>query len=169
MTERLLSSEFVSAIILIIQIKSMKNIKLYILTCLTVFTLMACGGSDNSDESVVDPPTPEGRFYQQSVTLPSENADTTITLNNLSTSISSINGGADWLTALKQSYSSGAPSVRLKATDNESESERKCSLTITAQNGDQVVLAVIQQGVGQLPTGIDDSHNVITDQPAYSR
>ena len=75
---------------------------------------------------------------------------------------------------IKQNYTSGSPAISITATDNMkdgfSTDARSCTLTVKAINGDQVVLTVIQEGHQyELPkTGIDDSHNTPTDQPAYS-
>lgn len=117
---------------------------------------------------------PEGQTFQQSVTLPSEKADTTVTLEKLTSAIKNDGLGydSDWLTVIKQTYTSGSPSLRLTATDNvkddESTDARKCMVTVTATNGDKMLLTVTQDGAGR-KTGIDDSHDMPTDQPAYSR
>ena len=138
----------------------MKNYKLYLFAAMAIFLLAACGGDDK----------PEGeKTFQQSVTLSATNADETVILTGLTKEIDEIEGGADWLTVIKQAYSERAQSLRLKATDNDSENPRSCTLTITVTNGDKVVIAVTQHGAEKKTTGIDDSHDIVTDQPAYSR
>ena len=116
----------------------------------------------------------EGNVFQQTVTLPSEKADTTVALDNLKSAIKDdgLEYDADWLTVIKQGYTSGSPSLRLIATDNvkddESTNSRNCTVTVTAISGDKVLLSVTQEGE-ERKTGIDDSHDMPTDQPAYSR
>ena len=101
-----------------------------------------------------------------------EHADKTVTLTNLKTAIKDIEYNADWLTVIKQTYTSGSPSLRLTATanvkDGESTNSRSCTVTITANSGDKVLLNVTQQGA-ERKTGIDNPHDTPTDQPAYSR
>jgi len=114
-----------------------------------------------------------GQTFQQSVTLPAENAsNVSVTLNNLNSAIKDIEYDAEWLTVIKQTYTSGSPSPRLTATDNvkngETKSSRSCTVTVTANSGDKVLLGVTQEGA-ERKTGIDDSHDMPTDQPAYSR
>lgn len=154
----------------------MKNKVLYIMTSLTILLFAACGGggddNNGSSSTPVGPSTPEGKTYQQSVMLPAIGVDKEVSLNDLKTAIQKMEGDATWLSVSQQNYTSGSPAVRLIATDNVKDGEttntRSCNVTITAVNGDIVVLSVIQEGA-ESKTGIDDSHDVTTDQPAYSR
>lgn len=123
---------------------------------------MACCCHDN-----------EGQTFQQSVTLSAEKANNVlVTFNNLKSEIKDIKGGADWMTVIKRTYISGSPTVDLTATDNVKDGEttesRSCNLTVTDKNGDKVILSVTQEGA-ERRTGIEDSHDVPTEQPAYSR
>ena len=146
----------------------MKNFA-YILASMAVFLLTACGGGSSDDG---DGSTPDGQTNRQSVTLSATNADMVVTLNKLTTEIQTVTGAANWLTVIKESYTSGAPTLRLTATDNVKDGEttgnRSCNVTIIAKSGDKVILTVTQEG-SESKTGIDDSHDVMTDQPAYSR
>lgn len=146
---------------------SMKDIA-YILASMAVLLLTACGGgSSDDDESTID-----GHSYQQSETLPATDADEIIIISSLTTEINKVTGGAKWLTVLIEDYTSGSPSLRLIATDNVSDGKttqvRSCSLTISSLSGDKTILSVTQEGI-EMKTGIDDSHDIETDQPAYSR
>lgn len=140
------------------------------MTSLTILLFTACGGGDDNNGS--SSTTPEGKTYQQSVTLSATGANKEVSLYNLKAAIEKIEGGATWLSVLKQDYTSGSPALRLIATENvkdgEMTSARSCNVTITDVNGDKVILSVIQEGA-ESKTGIDDSHDVTTDQPAYSR
>ena len=143
-----------------------------LLAFMLVLVLVACGGDDKKEPSPLNPVEPEGKTYQQSEMLPAEDVDKTVTLTNLNTAIKDIEYNADWLTVIKQSYTSGSPSLRLTASDNvkdgETTSSRSCIVTVTANSSDKVLLTVTQEGA-ERKTGIDDSHNIPTDQPAYSR
>lgn len=107
--------------------------------------------------------------YQQSVGFGSwEAATQSVKLNNLNTAVNQIDteAGVDWLTVEKESYTSGSPSVKLTVTANDDTKERSTTVTVTAENGDKVVLTVKQ---AERTYGIDDPHNNQSDQPAYSR
>lgn len=114
-----------------------------------------------------DTPTHEPQTYQQAVQLASwEASEQTITLGNLTEAVSTVECGERWLAAEKLAYTSGSPQLKLTATANDDTAERKAMVTVTAVNGDKVLLAVTQAG---RTFGIDDIHNTESDQPAYSR
>lgn len=145
-----------------------------LLLCVWSLIMITSCGDDKKDES--DPFTDNGKVYAQTMFLPAEKASNVIyTFGDLRNAIKEIEGGAEWLMVIKQNYTSGSPAISLTATDNMkdgfSTDARNCTLTVKAINGDQVVLTVIQEGHQYEPpkTGIDDSHNTPTDQPAYSR
>ena len=145
----------------------MKNKVYYVIVSMAVLLLTACGGGSNDDDSIIDE-----QGYQQRVTLPATDADEIIIISSLTTEINKVTGGAKWLTVLIEDYTSGSPSLRLIATDNVSDGKttqvRSCSLTISSLSGDKTILSVTQEGI-EMKTGIDDSHDIETDQPAYSR
>ena len=158
-----------------IRVKTKRN-KIFslMLAFIAMMMLTACGGDDKKEPSPLNPvdPEPTGQTYQQTEMLPAEKADMTVTLTNLKTAIKDIEYNADWLTVIKQPYTSGSPTLRLTATDNvkdgASTDTRSCMVTVTAASGDKVQLSVTQQGA-ERRTGIEDSHDTPTDQPAYSR
>ncbi len=155
-----------------IRVKTKRNnIFALVLVFMSVLSMTSCG-DDKKETSPLNPVETEGKTYQQSVTLDAEKVDQTVTLTNLKTAIKDIEYDADWLTVIKQTYTSGAPSLRLTATDNvkddETTSARSCTVTVTAISGDKVLLSVTQEGA-ERKTGIDDSHDMTTDQSAYSR
>ena len=158
-----------------IRVKEKRNkMSTLLLASIAMLILAACGGDDPKEPSPLNPvdPEPTGQTYQQAETLPAEDADKTVTLTNMTTAVKDLEYDADWLTVARQSYTSGSPTLRLTATDNVKDGEttnvRSCTVTVTATNGDKVLLSVTQQGA-ERKTGIDDSHDVPTDQPAYSR
>ena len=134
----------------------MKNIRQYIFAGIAILMLTACPSDPDS----------ETQSYTQDVTLPSYASEQLITLSQLQSSIKTIENSASWLTAEPQSYSSGSPKVKLRATANTAMTERKCNVTITASSGDKVVLSVTQQSKG---SDIEDLHGSQTNKPAYRR
>lgn len=140
----------------------MKYPRLFIIAIISVMAFIAC--TDDEKEDVVI-----GRTYQQSVTLDVQGTEQTITLNDLKSKIDDVKNSVDWLTVLIKPYTSGSPVVLVSAKEHTDTQHRSADVTITDTNGDKVVLAVTQEGAEELKTGIDDSHDVPTDQPAYSR
>ena len=141
----------------------MEKFKLYALTIIAILCMNACG--DKKEEI-------DGRAFTQELTLPASESEQTVTITKLSVGIENIQNSAQWLTVIKQTYTSGSPQVKLSATANTSKDERKCNVTITANSGDKVILTVTQQGKSEEDeegTGIDDIHGTQTDKPAYSR
>lgn len=142
----------------------MRYCKSIIIGVSAVMALLACGGSSNNS----DDPVIEGRTFNQTVTLPATMADTIMALTDLSTKIGSIENTNEWVTIREYDFSSGVPRVRIIATDNEADETRSCVVTITAESSDKVLLTINQEKA-QMPSGIDDTHDVVTDQPASSR
>lgn len=146
----------------------MKNFKIIVFALFTVLTLTGC--TDSKSDSEPDSITPEGKTYQQNVTLDAQGTEQTVTLNDLKSKIDNVeNSNSSWLTILQNTYTSGSPSIIVRATERTETTERSGNVTITAQSGDKVILSVTQKGAEEQNTGIDDSHDVVTDQPAYSR
>ena len=151
----------------------MKRISILCIALLGLMMVVACGGSsDDGGNHTIDPPTPDNpKTYSQSVTMEAKDGDVTVTLSNLQSSVSNIANGCSWLTVTKQTYTSGAPSLLLHASENTETVERSCEVMITASNGDKVKLTVTQKAADSQEedkTGIDDTHESETDQPAYA-
>ena len=70
---------------------------------------------------------------------------------------------------VKDTYTSGSPSVKVKAEANPKERPSTASVIIIATNGDQLTLTVTQGAKGAPNYGIEDPHDQESDQPAYSR
>ena len=146
----------------------MKQIKAIMImaVCLVLFT--ACPGKHN------DPDT-----FERSLELSAESGSKTYTANDLKAEIKSVTAPASWLTATAQAYSGGSPKVTLAYTENTG-GERQAVVTITDTGDNKVFLTVKQLKPGEKPEtkpdqdqeqgyGIDDTHDTVTDQPAYSR
>ena len=155
-----------------IRIKEKRNkIVSSVIMVVAMIALVSCH-HHKKETSPLNPVEIEGKTYQQSVTLLAENANETVTLTDLKTAVKDTEYNADWLTITKQTYTSGSPSLHLTANDNvkdgASTDARSCTVTVTANSGDKVILTVTQEGA-KCKNGIDDSHDQPTDQPVYSR
>lgn len=109
--------------------------------------------------------TPSGpsTFYMD-VNMGSRACSQTIELTNLKTSISTATSSASWLTVLKQPYSSGSPQIQIDATANPLTSSRNCTVTVTAADGDKVIITVVQKEHSQ-----PETNDEVSDKEALSR
>lgn len=146
------------------------NIFSLLFVVIAMMVLAACGGDDEkNEESPLNPVTPTGKTYQQSVTLDTQGTQQTVTLNDLNCKIDDVANSTDWLTVLINPYSSGSPSLVVSANENTDTKTRSCNVTVTDTSGDKVLLTVTQEAAEEQKKGIDDSHDIQTDKPAYSR
>lgn len=155
----------------------MKTIGNYITVFMVIFMMAACGGGSDDPQSPLNPGGDNGggypaKVYTQNITISSQGGEQSMTLIDLKSAISNIGSTPDWLIITAKQYSSGSPSIKLEAEENQATSERKAEVIILATSGDKVVLTVVQQaaddGNPEPGTGIDDPHNEQTDQPAYA-
>ncbi len=146
-----------------------KHFKIFLFVVVVVLSITGCGGDDKKEESPINPVTPEGQIYQQSVTLDTQGTQQTVTLNDLKSKIDDVKNTNTWLTVLIGTYTSGSPNIVLSAEENTNTQTRSGNVTITSVSGDKVILTVTQQEAEEQKTAIDDSHDVPTDKPAYSR
>ena len=126
--------------------------------CITAYS--SCGGSDDDDAS-----------FSQSVTIPAESTTVLVTLDKLSEAVESFTVKDNWLTVTLTPYSTGAPIVKLNATNNPNTEERKTMVSVVTKSQVRLELTVIQKGKPEeAPEGdtIEDAHNTTTDQPAYA-
>ena len=121
----------------------------------------SCGGSDSDDDA----------SFSQSVTIPAESTSVLVTLDKLSEQVESFTVKDNWLTVSLTPYTSGAPIVKLNATNNPNTEERKTMVSVVTKSNVRLELTVIQKGKPAVaPEGntIEDTHNTETDQPAYA-
>lgn len=147
----------------------MKRISIFCIALLGLMMVVACGG--DNDNYTIDPSSPDDpQLYSQSEVMEAKGGDITVKLNSLKSSVSNIAYGSNWLTVTKQSYTSGAPTLLLTASENTETTERQCEVMVTASNGDKVKLTVTQKAKESQEdkTGIDDTHESETDQTAYA-
>ena len=143
----------------------MKTIKILASLCFATIVLAACGGggdggSSNSDPINVDP---TGKTYSAELELPAEASAQTVNLDKLSSAISTIQCSESWLTVEKQAYTSASPQVKVSWTENTTNNERKCIVTVTTTTSDKLTISVTQKAKA-VDTG--ESHDTVTDQPA---
>ncbi len=137
--------------------------------------LLSCGGSDDSDDPIPptpNPPTPttKGKFITMSHELPAKASEEILTLTGLSSSISEMAGqdhAASWLTITKETYTSGTPKVKLKATENVQDSKRSAYVVFVAAK--DTLALTISQAAYQPGTDVNNPSDTPTDQPAFSR
>ncbi len=96
------------------------------------------------------------------------------TLDGLSSAITGINQpekSEEWLTVTAVKYSSERPRVTISVKENTEVTARRATAIITEDKGNRLHLTVEQKGKASdyIWTGVDDSHNVVTNQNAYSR
>ena len=130
-----------------------------VMVCITAYS--SCGGSDEEDNA----------SYSQSVTIPAESTSVLVKLEKLSESVESFTVKDNWLTVTLTPYTSGAPVVKLNATNNHNTEERKTMVVVATKSQVRLELTVIQKGKPAVaPEGntIEDTHNTETDQPAYA-
>jgi len=146
-----------------------KHFQIFLLAMAAALTLAGCGGHNKKEESPINPVSSEGQTYQQSVTIDTQGTQQTVTLTDLKSKIDDVENMNSWLTVLIETYTSGSPGIVLSAEVNTDAKTRSGNVTITSVSGDKVILTVTQQEAEEIKTGIDDSHDIPTDQPAYSR
>lgn len=133
--------------------------------------LLIAGCDKKSTETIVEDPP-----FKQTVNVAAEGGRDTVTLEKLTSKISEINQEANWVSASKMAYTSGAPQILLTINENTGDT-RQTNITIKDESEKTVILTVKQMKPGDTPEeepekvkdGIDDIHDTVTDQPASSR
>lgn len=150
----------------------------FIVTLVSVFVILACGGGDGSHDPI--DPSPGGggggggvsapQIYYQSVTISEQGGEQIVTLTDLSSAVSSISSSPYWFIIAKQDYTSGSPTIKLLVEENKTTNERSSEVTILSVSGDKVFLTVTQQAASDDDSynDIEEPHHESTDQPAYA-
>ena len=133
---------------------------------IALFVVTACGsdGGGGDEGSTV-------YVYSQSIEVQAEASNQQVTLSNLNAPIEAISVQDNWLKVEAMPYTSGAPVVKLTATDNPNTTERRTKVIVRATSQDRVELTVTQKGKTPAPPEddtIENLHDVVTDQPAYA-
>ena len=154
----------------------MKTIKFLSIIFTTCLVLTSCdeGGDPDGNDPLPPTPTIQGKFLTLTHNMPATASEETIALTGLSSSITRMAGqdNFNWLTVTKEAYTSGTPKVRLKTVDNPKNEVRSAFIVFLAAN-DTLALTVNQaaNAGGNPPDNIDvdNPHNNVSDQPAFSR
>ena len=139
----------------------MKTINLYALALIALFCFTNCSGGEESLKPALSQP----------VTLAAEATNILVTLDILKEPVETAIAADNWLTVSVVPYTSGSPMLRLNATVNPNNAERKTKVIVTTTSKKKYDLIVQQKAkpaVTPEGTTIEDKHDSQTDQPAYS-
>ena len=143
----------------------MKDKILFAIALMCTMLLTSCGGG-GSDDGGGGTPSRTSTYYMD-VSMDATAGSQTIVLNNLNTDVSTAVSSASWLTPTRQAYTSGSPKIMIEATANTSTSSRNCTVTVTALNGNKVIITVIQKGTSQ-SSDQPETNDEVSDQQPYS-
>ena len=132
------------------------------LMCTMLLTSCGGGGSDDGGGSSSRPST-----YYMDINMDAAAGSQTIVLDKLNTNVSTAVSSASWLTPTRQAYTSGSPKIMIEANANTSYSSRNCTVTVTALNGNKVIITVIQKGTSQ-SSDQPETNDEVSDQQPYS-
>ena len=132
------------------------------LMCTMLLTSCGGGGSDDGGGSSSRPST-----YYMDINMEETAGSQTVVLNDLKKDVSTAVSSASWLTPSRQAYTSGSPKITIEATANNSTSSRNCTVTVTATNGNKVIINVIQKGTSQT-SDQPQTKDEVSDQQPYS-
>ena len=142
----------------------MKNKILFAIALMCSMLLTSCGGG-GSDDGGSTPSRPS--TYYMDINLEATASYQTVVLSNLKTDVSTAISSASWLTQSRQAYTSGSPKITIEATANTTSSSRNCTVTVTALNGNKVIITVIQKGTSQ-SSDQPETNDEVSDQQPYS-
>lgn len=156
----------------------MKRLKNMWIAIVAAFMLTGCpSGPDPDPVPEATPLTPT--TISKTLQVDWKKGQQTYTLTDLKDRISNIGNTSAWLTVTLLTYSTGSPKVQLSYEENDG-GERSVVVEITDTKGNKVLLTVKQQVKDSDPspdpgsnddqdTGIEDTHNTVTNQPAFIR
>ena len=142
----------------------MKNKILFAIALMCSMLLTSCGGG-GSDDGGSTPSRPS--TYYMDINLEATASYQTVVLSNLKTDVSTAVSSASWLTPSRQAYTSGSPKLTIEATANTATSSRNCTVTVTATDGNKVIINVIQKGTSQT-SDQPQTKDEVSDQQPYS-
>ena len=132
------------------------------LMCTMLLTSCGGGGSDDGGGSSNRPST-----YYMDINMEETAGSQTVVLNDLKKDVSTAVSSASWLTPSRQAYTSGSPKITIEATANTSSSSRNCTVTVTATDGNKVIITIIQKGTSQT-SDQPQTKDEVSDQQPYS-
>ena len=141
----------------------MKDKILFAIALMCTMLLTSCGGGDSDGGGSSSRPS----TYYMDINMESAASSQTVVLSNLKTNVSTAISSASWLTPSRQAYTSGSPKITIEATANTSTSSRNCTVTVTATDGNKVIINVIQKGTSQT-SDQPQTKDEVSDQQPYS-
>ena len=141
----------------------MKDRILFTIALLCIMLLASCSGGGSGDGG--DNPTDRTLTYYMDISMEASAGSQIIVLNDLSTNVSSATSSSTWLTPTRRTYTSGAPSIMIEVTANTSTSDRNCTVTVTAADGNKVIITVVQKGTSQTSDQPQTNDEVSDQQP----
>jgi hypothetical protein len=137
----------------------MKTLR-YMTALCAVLLLAACGGGDG--EAAYEPKTGSSELTVESAGL-----DKTENISIFSDEVANITGATTWCRVTKASQ--GPTYIRIVVDENLTLSERKANVTVTSKLGDRLLINITQKAhAAETNTGVDDSHDNVSNQPAYA-
>lgn len=138
----------------------MKTLR-YMTALCAVLLLAACGGGGDG-EAAYEPKTGSSELTVESAGL-----DKTENITIFGDEVANISGSTTWCRVTKASQ--GTTYIRIVVDENLTLSERKANVTVTSKLGDRLLLNITQKAHPAEPnTDVDDSHDNVSDQPAYA-
>ena len=141
----------------------MKDKILFAIALMCTMLLTSCGGGGSDDGGTPSRPS----TYYMDVNMEATAGSQTVVLSNLKTNVSTATSSASWLTPSRQAYTSGSPKITIEATANTASSSRNCTVTVTATDGNKVIINVIQKGTSQT-SDQPQTNDEVSDQQPYS-
>ena len=140
--------------------------KKYILLAIVAFAcnvlLVSCGGGGSDDGGGGNTP----RTYTKSITIDASSYSQVVNLSELKTNIVSATSSQTWVTLTRNSYTSGSPSITIDVSENISTSSRMCDITVTASDGNVVIIHLTQKG--KSASANPEKKEEYSDQEPYS-
>jgi hypothetical protein len=149
----------------------MKRMMAYVCGLVMMCCFTACGGGGGDDGETGGQGGGGGNTSSMSATIQADGAATLVTVTPLDCPIQSALAQDNWLSVEVVTYTSGSPVVKLTATSNPNTSERRTKVMIVGTSEAKVALTVTQKGKSATPSDdgtIEDTHETVTDQPAYA-
>lgn len=107
------------------------------------------------------------KTYNTDLTLTADAGSKTITIKEFSTAITNAICDKSWLSLVPEDYTSGSPSITINLSANTERTERSCTVTIIATNGDKITVNVIQKGRDATP--LEEPKNEYSNQEAFAK
>ena len=128
--------------------------------------LTSCGGGDDDEGSSENSSGEEisPRTYSMNLTVEASGYHDHIKLSDLKTDIVSAVSSENWVTVFRNIYIDGCHGVIVEVSENISIESRTCDVTVTASDGNKVIIKITQKG-RPLPNKIDE----YTDQSALTK